>query len=69
MIQNAALHARLERQGELTEQLEFELDRAKKQLQIEQKSSSNKALENAESVEQLEGLLGFIATSIVSQAI
>ncbi|XP_067928660.1 coiled-coil domain-containing protein 171-like isoform X2 [Watersipora subatra] len=57
ITENAALQARLERQGELTEQLEFELDRARKQMQNEQKSSTSKSQENAETVEQLEEML------------
>lgn len=41
----------------MTEQLEFELTKARKQLEREQKSSGEKAKENKANLEQLEGTL------------
>lgn len=55
--QNAGLQAQIERQGEFTEQLEFELTRTKKQLDIEQKLAKTREQQGAESLEQLEGIL------------
>lgn len=53
--QKAAIQAELERHAEVTEQLEYELTKARKQLEKEQKSSTEKAKENKANVEQLEG--------------